>query len=54
MVLLVCLIVGLMMFTGWRVGKWLKSIAEKHFIELEKIDQELKQYVNEQKEKNGD
>lgn len=54
MVLKVCLIIGAMMFCAWRVGKWLKAIAEKHFKELEKIDHDLKQYVNEQKEKNGD
>ncbi len=53
MVIKVFLILGAMMFTAWRVGKWLKKIADKHFQDLENIDRELKQYVNEQKEKNG-
>lgn len=49
MVIKVCLIVGAMFFVGWRVGKWLKSIADKHFQDLEKIDYDLKKYIDEQK-----
>lgn len=51
MVIKVFLIVGAMFFVGWRIGKWLKSIAEKHFKELEKIDYNLKKILDEQREK---
>ncbi len=51
MVIKVFLICGTILFIGWRVGKWLKSITEKHYKELEKIDYDLKEYVNEQRKK---
>lgn len=54
MVIKVFLICGAMLFVGWRIGKWLKKIADKHFKDLERIDYDLKKYVNEQKEKRGD
>lgn len=53
MVIKVFLICLAMFLVGWRVGKWLKSIAEKHYKELEKIDHDLKEYVNEQKKESG-